>query len=307
MRTLELCAGAGGQALGLEMAGFSHVGLIENDPIPCQTIRHNRPKWSVIEEDLKIVSSFRFKNIDLICGGIPCQPFTIAGQQRGHTDERDLFPEAVRFVRDLHPKYFFFENVKGFSTNKFKAYREKIIQEFEDIGYFTEWNLVFASNYGVPQLRPRFILVGRKDESIPFPWPKPYTKQLTVADSISDLMGKYQWKGLNKWKKQAQSIAPTIVGGSKKHGGADLGPSRARRDWLKLGVKGTSLADDSPSKDFNEIPRLTNRMVARIQGFPDNWHFCGKKTSINRQIGNAFPPPVAMEIGKSILKWDTRI
>ena len=282
MRTLELCTGAGGQALGLEMAGFDHIGLIENDPTPCQTIHYNRPKWPIIEEDLRDVSSSRFKNVDLICGGVPCQPFSIAGQQRGSADERDLFPEAVRFVRELHPKYFFFENVKGFSTNKFKTYRNKIIGEFEKMGYFTEWKLVLASDYGVPQLRPRFILVGIKGRPIPFPWPEPYLQRATVADSISDLMGKYRWKGLNKWKEQAQGIAPTIVGGSKKHGGADLGPSPARRDWLKLGVRGTSLADDAPCKDFDEIPRLTNRMIARIQGFPDNWHFCGK----------------------SILKWD---
>src|SRR5690606_1798072 len=112
----------------------------------------------------------------------------------------------------------------------------------------------------------------------------------------ADLMGESGWKGLESWKLKANNIAPTIVGGSKKHGGADLGPTRAKRQWEKLGVDGKGVADAPPCsetpKDF--IPRLTNRMVARIQGFPDEWVFQGKKTSQYRQIGNAFPPPVAM-------------
>lgn len=114
-------------------------------------------------------------------------------------------------------------------------------------------------------------------------------------------MGENGWLGLNKWVERCNDIAPTLVGGSKKHGGADLGPTRSKRAWLALGVDGKSLANHAPDRDFIGIPKLTLRMTARLQGFPDNWHFSGKKTSIYRQIANAFPPPVAEAVGKQVI------
>jgi len=113
-------------------------------------------------------------------------------------------------------------------------------------------------------------------------------------------MAKNNWKGAEQWKNNACDIAPTIVGGSKKHGGPDLGPTRARKTWASLGVDGKGIANDSPEKNFEGMPRLTIEMVARIQGFPDNWVFTGSKTSKYRQIGNAFPPPVARAVGIQI-------
>jgi len=115
-------------------------------------------------------------------------------------------------------------------------------------------------------------------------------------------MTKNGWKGARQWKKTACDIAPTIVGGSKKHGGPDLGPTRARKAWASIGVDGKGIANDPPEKKFEGMPRLTIEMVARIQGFPADWIFTGSKTSKHRQIGNAFPPPVAEAVGKQIKK-----
>lgn len=115
-------------------------------------------------------------------------------------------------------------------------------------------------------------------------------------------MGANGWKGLDEWVEKANSIAPTLVGGSKKHGGPDLGPTRARRAWAELGVNGSTLAYDPPEPEFEGLPRLTVPMAARIQGFPDDWKITGAKTNAYRQVGNAFPPPVAEAVGKQIIK-----
>ncbi len=303
MRLLELCAGGGGQALGLDQAGFEKSALVEIEKIACETLSLNRPKWNVINADLKTLSPDTFKSIDLICGGVPCQPFSIAGQKLGQSDERDLFPVAVNYVSKLKPLAFFFENVRGLSNKTFESYRNQIMNEFIELGYYVEWKVLEAADYGVPQLRPRFIMVGKRNGVAPFPWPKKIDKQVTVSESISDLMGEFRWQGLKNWKIIADEIAPTVVGGSKKHGGPDLGPTRAKRQWAELGVDGIGIANEAPEKNFEGMPRLTNRMVARIQGFPDEWQFAGKKTAVYRQIGNAFPPPVARAVAESMKNW----
>jgi len=193
--------------------------------------------------------------------------------------------------------------VRGLSSTKFNAYRQWILSSLSKMGYRCDWRVVNASDFGVPQLRPRFILVGILDEYAEFfSWPSAEDSRVTVGDALADLMAAKGWRGADKWAKAANKIAPTLVGGSKKHGGADLGPTRAKRQWLELGVDGKGLVDDCPDTTVPEshIPRLTLRMAARIQGFPDSWQFSGRKTTAYRQIGNAFPPPVASAIGKAI-------
>jgi DNA (cytosine-5)-methyltransferase 1 len=303
MRVLELCAGGGGQALGIDQAGFETTALVELEAIACETLQSNRPNWNVINADLKKLDPRSFKGIDIVCGGVPCQPFSIAGQKQGKFDDRDLFPTAINFVSKIKPLGFFFENVRGLANGTFEEYRNQIINELVDLGYHVEWKVLEAADFGVPQLRPRFILVGKRTGVSPFSWPKPLSKKITVAQSIGDLMGENGWYGLKEWQKQANKIAPTIVGGSKKHGGPDLGPTRAKRQWAELGVDGMGIANEPPAKDFDGIPRLTNRMAARIQGFPDTWVFSGKKTAVYRQIGNAFPPPVAFAVATAMKSW----
>jgi DNA (cytosine-5)-methyltransferase 1 len=122
----------------------------------------------------------------------------------------------------------------------------------------------------------------------------------TVGETLLDLMAQNGWAGARDWAQMASRIAPTLVGGSKKHGGPDLGPTRARQEWAQLGVEGRTVADRSPPADFDGMPRLTVHMAARIQGFPDSWQFSGGKTAAYKQVGNAFPPPVAKAVGKRI-------
>lgn len=299
---LELCAGAGGQALGLERAGFHHAGLIENDGYACKTLRLNRPDWDVIEHDLFLPLDIKkFVGVDLIAGGLPCPPFSIAGKQLGEQDERNLFNVGLNYVEALRPNAVMFENVKGMLEKSFATYREWIDARLGKLGYVPRWKLLNASDYGVAQLRPRVILVAlRRTYSEGFVWPDRSAPSMTVGRTLVDLMAAKGWRDATTWSHGANRIAPTLVGGSKKHGGPDLGPVRSRRAWADLGVNGAGVGNDAPDVDFVGMPKLTVRMAARLQGFPDEWAFTGGKTAQYRQVGNAFPPPVASAVGEQI-------
>lgn len=303
--SLEICAGAGGQALGLEQAGFEHIALVELESDYCDCLRKNRPKWNVYCADVKEFDGKPFAgSVDLLAGGVPCPPFSVAGKQLGKDDERDLFPQMLRLVREIQPKAVMIENVRGFYSSKFDSYRTSILHSLLRMGYKPYITLLNASDFGVPQLRPRTVIVafkrGIKEE---FAFPEPTKgKEVSVGEAIGDLMGANGWEGAKEWSLKADKIAPTLVGGSKKHGGPDLGPTRARNAWAELGVDGRGVADEAPAKGFEGLPKLTPRMMARIQGFPDDWHFGDRKTTACRMIGNAFPPPVAREIGLKIME-----
>lgn len=304
LNSLEMCAGAGGQALGLEQAGFDHQGLVEIDADCCNTLRANRPQWNVFEEDLRLFKERAggFKGVDLVAGGLPCPPFSVAGKQLGPRDERNLFPDALDIIDVVRPRAVMIENVRGFLSAVFQDYREGLKKQLKALGYTTDWRLLNASDYGVPQLRPRVIIVAIKSDCADlFDWPEPEAHNPpSVGETLFDLMTARGWRGASAWKSRADEIAPTIVGGSKKHGGPDLGPTRAKQAWASLGVNGLSLADEVPERDFVGMPRLTVRMVARLQGFPDDWQFIGRKTAAYRQVGNAFPPPVASAVSRRI-------
>nr|WP_044200402.1 DNA cytosine methyltransferase [Oscillochloris trichoides] len=299
--SVEMCAGGGGQALGLEQAGFSHQAAIEIDPHCCATLRLNRPDWHVVEGNLATFNGTSYRGVDLLAGGLPCPPFSKAGKQLGNQDERNLFPEAVRLADEIRPRAIMIENVRGILDAIFEDYRRYIANELHKLGYQTGWRLLNASDFGVPQLRPRVVFVAiRKELYENFSWPAGIQRPPTVGETLYDLMAARGWIGVDAWRTRANEIAPTIVGGSKKHGGPDLGPTRARRAWAVLGVDGLGIWDEAPAPDFVGLPRLTVRMVARLQGFPDQWQFAGRKTAAYRQVGNAFPPPVAQAVGSQL-------
>ncbi|GGN55622.1 cytosine-specific methyltransferase [Streptomyces kronopolitis] len=339
--SVEICAGAGGQAVGLHKAGFKHRALIEIDASACTTLRRNvegNPEWDgceVIEADLTDFDPARLGlepgELDLLAGGVPCPPFSVAGKQLGQDDERDLFPTMLDLVAELQPKAVMIENVRGLLDQKFEHYRENVIRKrLEEAGYtICYWKVLEACDYGVPQLRPRAILVAmREDYARHFVWTEPGKLQLiTVAEALAPSMlqrfrasGEHpRWEGAyaerwesayKKWRDRAElgTVAPTLVGGSKKHGGADLGPTRAKEAWRKLGVCGLGVANEpaelkDPERDLyaERGPKLTVSQAALIQGFPEEWQFPGRKTATYRQVGNAFPPPVARAVGEQIL------
>lgn len=302
MHSIEFCAGAGGQALGLEQAGFRHEALVEIEPDFARTLKLNRPSWDVRATDMNEFDGRPFKGIDLMTAGLPCPPFSVAGKQLGESDERNLFPAALRLIDEMRPKAVMIENVRGFLSAVFEDYRIQLRAQLDKLGYNTGWRLLNASDFGVSQLRPRVIIVAiRKDMVEAFDWPdvQPHNPP-SVGALLKDLMAENGWLGVDRWAAQASDIAPTLVGGSKKHGGPDLGPTRARKAWATMGVEGKSLANTAPERDFVGMPRLTLRMVARLQGFPDNWQFYGGKTVSYRQIGNAFPPPVAKAVATNL-------
>lgn len=213
---LELCAGGGGQSIGLETAGFHCAAAVELDSDACKTLRNNLPHTNIIEGDLRAFNGRLYEGVDLVAGGVPCPPFSIAGKQLGAHDERDLFPEALRIIREAGPRAVMLENVRGFCSAKFAPYRQTLLRELKDLGFVAAWRLLQASDHGVPQLRPRFLLVALKDEFAPyFRWPSAAKHTPTVGDTLYDLMSAGGWPGTKAWVANAQAIAPTIVGGSK--------------------------------------------------------------------------------------------
>ncbi|NDZ78545.1 DNA cytosine methyltransferase [Streptomyces sp. SID10853] len=373
--SVEICAGAGGQALGLHNAGFDHLALVEWDRHAVGTLQGNVKSWpgwskakanSLTPGDVKdfldspeceeIKKSGR--RIDLLAGGVPCPPFSLAGKQLGPEDERDLFPDMLKIVEELRPNAIMIENVRGIlePPQMFISYRRKIVNKLRSLGYLVPsineewstgrqdqemkkvWRRVEAKDFGVPQLRPRAILVAIHEDvsdGCSFVWPvKTQGSRATVYDKLRPTMLRrcQEYWSLNKDGKPAlpdektgqdvfraweadsagmrsgptQGVAPTLVGGSRKHGGADLGPSRAKRAWADLGVDGNGVANDEaycdPGRDLfrPDGPMLTVEQAAIIQGFPSTWKFEGGKTAQYRQIGNAFPPPVAEAVGRAI-------
>ncbi|MET0885398.1 MAG: DNA cytosine methyltransferase, partial [Mycetocola sp.] len=223
-------------------------------------------------------------------------------------DERDLFAWAIEQVGVIQPRAVMLENVRGLSSARFSAYRQRVIDRLDQLGYVGEWRLLHSSDFGVPQLRPRFVLIAmRPEDHAYFRFPEAsLSSKVTVGDALHDLMSAGGWRGADEWARLAHDVGPTLVGGSKKHGGADLGPTRAKQGWARLYVDGRGIADAPPSMDhpsaLERHPRLTIDMAARIQGWQasDGWVFAGRKTSQYRQIGNAFPPPVAEALGNQI-------
>jgi len=310
--SLEIGAGVGGQALGLERAGFDPVVLIDNDRHACATLRVNRPHWRVLEMDFKdfVGREHGITTVDLLSGGVPSTPYSIAGKQEGARDRRDLLTAAICLAIELQPRAILLETTPFLLTSKFVAVREDVEAELKHLGYAWEWKILDAQHFGVPQTRRSCLLVAMRPAGFArFTWPAPtHEHGLPVGEVLLDSMASRGWPDAARWACLAHKVAPTIVGGSKKHGGADLGPTRTKRQWLELGVNAHSVGDDVPDADFvlqpelgrDGLPKLTVSQVMKLQGLPDDWLVSGRKTARYKQVAQALPPLLAEAVGRRI-------
>ncbi len=246
--------------------------------------------------------------VTLLAGGVPCPPFSVAGKQLGSSDERDLFAWTIEQVSIIRPRAIMLENVRGLSSMRFAAYRQRVLDRLDAEGYVGEWKLLYAGRFWCAAVAAQ-VCPGGDERRRPQTLPLAGSLHIRTCDrrrrtTLPD--GLRGWPFADEWRTLADGVGPTLVGGSKKHGGADLGPTRAKQAWAQLFVDGRGVANQPPTRDAPSatevMPRLTIEMTARIQGWhpDDNWIFAGRKTSQYRQIGNAFPPPVAQAVGTSI-------
>lgn len=329
-KTIELFAGAGGLALGLEKAGFDNIALIEIDTDACNTLKTNRKKWNVINDDIENIASqnltkyFNIKKgeLDLLSGGAPCQSFSYAGKRLGLEDTRGtMFYHYATFLHKLKPKLFLFENVKGLLTHDKGRTYKTIIDIFSKEGYEVIHDVLNAWDYDVPQKRERLITIGiRKDLSnkIKFSFPTPKKYKPVVKDILLDVKpDKTECQFYSKekeeifklvppggyWKDIDQSIAKKYMKGSWYLGGGKTGMlRRISLDEPSLTVLTSPAMKQTDRCHPIEVRPFSYRENARIQTFPENWIFSGNLASKYKQIGNAVPVNLAENIGKSIIK-----
>jgi len=325
---LELFAGAGGLALGLEAAGINCVALNEIDKYACQTLRKNRPEWRIFEGDIRSFDSSEFKNkIDIVTGGFPCQSFSYAGKRLGLDDARGtLFYEFARVVKEVNPPICIGENVRGLLSHQNGKTLEGMISILDEIGYnVVPYKVLKAINYKVPQKRERLILVGiRKDINIKFEYPKPYKRIYNLRDALKagdlydcsvpfsdgskypkskkDILDLIPQKGY--WRDLPIDLQKKFMGKSFYLGGGKTGMAR-RIGWDEPCLTLTcSPAQKQTERCHPEETRpFTIREYARIQTFPDDWEFEGSIAQKYKQIGNAVPVNLAKEVGFSIVKF----
>lgn len=325
--SIELFAGAGGLALGLEMAGFEHIALIEIDKSASQTLRKNRPHWNVLCEDIEQVANrdlekeFNIKKyeLDLLSGGAPCQSFSYAGKRLGLEDVRGtMFYHYASFLKKLQPKMFLFENVKGLLSHDKGRTFQTILNIFEEEGYCIQYKVLNALDYEVAQKRERLIVIGiREDlkEKIEFTFPQKNEKRLVLRDILTNVP-KSECAKYSKEKEKIFALVP--AGGYWK----DIDPVIAK-NYMKscwdMGGGRTGilrrLSLDEPSLTVLTTPQMKQterchplevrpfsiRENARIQSFPDDWVFVGTMAAQYRQIGNAVPCNLAKAIGIQII------
>lgn len=327
--SIELFAGGGGLALGMEKAGFHHVMLNEFDHSACQTLKTNRPEWNVVEGDVHNVDFTPYRGkVDFLSGGFPCQAFSYAGEKRGFEDARGtLFFELARAVKEIQPKVFMGENVRGLFTHENGQTLQVIKDVIADLGYtLIEPRVLKAIMYQVPQKRERLILIAIRNDiadKVTFRWPTPYHKILTLRDAfykgvlyntdVPESIGqKYPQRKKEimdmvpmggNWNNLPLEIQKEYLKGSFGLGGGKTGIARR----LSLNEPSLTLTCAPAMKQTErchplETRPLNIREYARIQTFPDDWHFCGKMDAQYKQIGNAVPVNLAAAIGRSIIR-----
>ncbi len=318
---LELFAGAGGLALGLEEAGFNDVGLVELDKHAAATLRLNRPKWNVIEKDITEITSTkngifdyipRDTEIDLLSGGYPCQAFSYAGKKQGLEDTRGtLFYHYAKIMEQVKPKMFLVENVKGLTTHDHGRTLKTMINVFENLGYRTTYRVLNAWNYGVAEKRERMVLVGiRQDLNGTYKFPKPHTYKPVLRDVLKNVpeSSGQTFSAAKKrvldlvpaggyWRDLPDEIAKEYMGKSYFSGGGRTGMAR-RLSWDEPSLTLTTSPSQKQTERCHpdETRPFTTREYARIQSFPDDWQFSGGIGAIYKQIGNA----VAVNFGKEV-------
>lgn len=325
---LELFAGAGGLAVGLEKAGLKCVALNEIDKWACQTLRTNRPKWNILEGDIKNFNFSKYHNkVDVVTGGFPCQAFSYAGKKLGLNDARGtLFYEFARVVQEVNPSICIGENVRGLLSHDNGKTLKGMISILDEIGYnVVPVQVLKAIHYRVPQKRERLILVGiRKDISIQFEYPKPYKKIYNLRDALKkgelyptdvpssegakypaykkDVMELVPPKGY--WRDLPLEIQKEYMGGSFYLGGGKTGMAR-RIGWDEPSLTLTCSPAQKQTERCHpdETRPFTVREYARIQTFPDDWKFSGSMAQQYKQIGNAVPINLGKEIGYSIIRF----
>lgn len=314
--SVELCSGLGGQALGLERAGFDPVLVVDVDERACETIRLNRPDWKVRRLDLAtyetveaIEASVSFDSgLDLLSAGLPRIKSAAQNARDDDAEERKVLHAAIRVAAMIRPRAVLLENLDALVTGpKFAEDRHWITEELSSIGYRVAWSVLDAADFGVPQFRKSGFLVALPDRiADEFQWPTPIDAPLrSVGEVLRESMASNGWPGAERWVAQATRPGPALVGGSPRRGGADLGPSGSKRAWLTAaGLNGGSLGDEVPGADdpVDLVPRITVRQAAMLQCIPESWQIAGRKTAAYRQVGHALPPPVAQALGTAILR-----
>jgi len=321
---VDVCSGAGGLALGLERAGFEPRLLLDDDKDAVDTLRANRPHWNVLHTDLL---EFDPKDhpesydVDLLAAGLPrVKSSATVGRADSRVEER-LLEATVYLVHAIKPRVLLIENVPGLAdSDDYQEFRDFAQAELVHLGYTFSWFVVNAVDFGVPQNRRQGVLVGvKQDEARELRKPAPTVREpLTVGAALGPSMASHGWPDAARWAAQADRPAPTLVGGSKNRGGADLGPTGAKRTWATMGVNAGSLGDSLPGPDFVWDPalgtdgmvKITIEQAALLQSFPESWVISGRKTSRYRQVGHATPPPVGEALGRAVaeaLKGDSGV
>lgn len=311
---IELFAGAGGLALGLEQAGIKTVEHVEFDKACCETLKANRPNWNVICDDIHNVDFTKYRGkIDIVTGGFPCQAFSFAGKKLGFEDTRGtLFHEFARCVQEVKPKMFLAENVRGLVFHDNGRTLTTIISVLESLGYHTQQKIMNACYYGVGQKRERIVIVGIRDDlDIHFDYPVANEKWTTLREALKDCppsIGESYSEKKRKvldlvpaggcWVDLPEDVAKEYMGKSYYSGGGRRGMAR-RISWDEPSLTLTCSPSQKQTERCHpdETRPFTVREYARIQSFPDNWTFSGGITDQYKQIGNAVPVEMARRVG----------
>ncbi|MGF0176210.1 DNA cytosine methyltransferase [Streptomyces sp. Marseille-Q5077] len=313
---VDVCSGAGGLALGLEQAGFSPRLLLDIERHACETLKANRPHWNVLEADLldfDPVDHPEAYDVDLLAAGLPRVKSSATVTRQSSDAEIRLIQATAYLAHAVQPRALVVENVPTLvEEDSFSPIRDFLHKELEHLGYELTWFVLNASDFGVPQDRRQGILVAVKHQwASAFRPPRPTVHEyVSVGEALAPSMRSRGWPDADRWVAQATSVAPTLVGGSKIHGGPDFGPSGTKARWRRMGVYTKSFGNEPPGPDFrwdpsvgdNGLVRITVDQTAILQGFPEDWQFAGGKTAHYRQVGNAAPPAVGEALGRAVVK-----